>query len=93
VPNRTRGWVNGRRIGLDGFAKFAPNLVWVATSRTGSAPLFLLVVPPDTPPERAAELLRRAGTDEHPEGPAEMTSGATPAAPAAPEQRMVAPRG
>ncbi len=48
VPHRTRAWVDGRRIGLDGFAAFAADVVWVATSITGSAPLFLLVVPPDT---------------------------------------------
>ncbi len=82
VPMRVRGWVDGRRIGLDGFAAFAPDVVWVATSITGSAPLFLAVVPADTPPERAAEILRRAGTTENLEGPADLLADAgSPAAP------------
>ena len=53
VPQRIRGWADGRRIGLDGFAAFAADVVWIATSITGSAPLFLLVVPPDTAPDVA----------------------------------------
>ena len=79
VPHRTRGWVDGRRIGLDGFAAFAPDVVWVATSITGSAPLFLLVVPPETAPETAAAILRRAGSAENLQTPAELLSGSTPA--------------
>ena len=71
VPHRTRGWVDGPRIGLDGFAAFAADVVWVAASIAGSAPLFLLVVPPDTEPDVAAGILRRAGSADSLETPAE----------------------
>ncbi len=81
VPARARGWVDGRRIGLDGFAAFAPDVVWVATSITGSAPLFLVVVPADTPPERAAEILRRAGSPENLDGAADLLADRDPSAP------------
>jgi hypothetical protein len=95
VPHRTRGWVDGRRIGLDGFAAFAPDVVWVATSITGSAPLFLLVVPPDTAPETAAGILRRAGSAENLETTAGLLAASSPAtAPASPgEQAMASSHG
>jgi hypothetical protein len=90
IPHRTRGWAEGKRIGLDGFAAFAPDVVWVATSITGSAPLFLLVVPPDTAPDAAAEILRRAGSPENLETAAELLAGARAAGAAAPDQRAMA---
>ena len=93
VPHRTRGWVDGRRIGLDGFAAFAADVVWIATSITGSAPLFLLVVPPDTAVEIAAGILRRAGSAENLETPAELLAGSTPTAAPAGEQAMAASHG
>ena len=80
VPHRVRAWVDGRRIGLDGFAAFAADVVWVATSITGSTPLFLLVVPPETAPETAAAILRRAGTAENLETPAELLATPAPSA-------------
>jgi hypothetical protein len=80
VPHRTRGWADGRRIGLDGFAAFAADVVWVATSITGSAPLFLLVVPPDTAPDVAAGILRRAGSAENLETTTDLLAGTSPAA-------------
>jgi hypothetical protein len=89
VPPRTRGWADGKRIGLDGFAAFAANVVWVVTSITGNAPLFLVVVPPDTAPDVAADVLARAGAADNLEGPADLladcrppTSATTPAEPA-----------
>jgi hypothetical protein len=95
VPQRTRGWVDGRRIGLDGFTAFAADVVWIATSITGSAPLFLLVVPPDTAPDVAAGILRRAGSPENLEMPAELLAGSSPAAgPTSPgEQAMASSHG
>jgi hypothetical protein len=72
--------VNGRRIGLGGFEQFAPGIIWVTTSSTGYTPIFLLVVPPDTAPDRAEDILRRAGDPENHDGPddlfAEPGSGA-----------------
>ena len=95
VPQRTRAWVDGRRIGLDGFAAFAADLVWVATSITGSAPLFLLVVPPDTAPDAAAAILRRAGSAENAETTTELLAHAQPTARAANvgEQAMASSHG
>jgi hypothetical protein len=91
VPQRVRGWADGRRIGLDGFAAFAADVVWVATSITGSAPLFLLVVPPDTAPEVADGILRRAGSAENLETPADLLAGSVPAAgSASPGQQAMA---
>jgi hypothetical protein len=91
VPQRTRGWADGRRIGLDGFAAFTPDVVWVATSITGSAPIFLLVVPPETAPDTAADILRRAGTAENLETPADLLAGsATTAEAAAPAEPAMA---
>ena len=91
VPQRIRGWADGRRIGLDGFAAFAADVVWVATSITGSAPLFLLVVPPDTAPDVAAGILRRAGSAENLETTADLLAGAAPAAePTSPGQQAMA---
>ena len=91
IPHRTRGWADGKRIGLDGFAAFAPDVVWVATSITGSAPLFLLVVPPGTAPETAAGILRRAGSAENLETPAELLADSAPATgPASPGQQAMA---
>jgi hypothetical protein len=94
VPHRTRGWVDGHRIGLDGFAAFAADVVWVATSITGNAPLFLLVVPPDTAPHAAADILRRAGSPENLETPADLLAGSSTVGVASPgEQAMASSRG
>lgn len=81
VPRRTRGWVNGRRIGLGGFEPFAPGIIWVATSRTGCTPIFLLVVPPETAPDRAADILRRAGDRENRDGPEDLLAQPGPGGP------------
>lgn len=94
VPRRTRGWVDGRRIALGGFVPFADGIVWVATSTTGYTPIFLLVVPPDTAPERAADILRRAGDPENHEGPDDLLAEQRPSAPpASPSTTAVPARG
>ncbi len=80
LPARTRGWVGGRRVGLDGFASFTPNTRWVVTSTSGLTPLFLLVVPPDTPSARAAEMLRRAADAENVDEPDDLLGEARVAA-------------
>ncbi len=86
VPARRRGWADGRRIGLDGFAAFAPNTIWVVTPTTRNTPIFLVVVPPETPPALAADVLRQAAEAENVDEPDDLLghprSAPEPTAPA-----------
>ncbi len=75
VPARTRGRVDGRRVGLDGFAAFAPNTIWVVTPTTRNTPIFLVVVPPETPPALAADVLRQAGEAGNVDEPDDLLRG------------------
>ncbi len=72
VPARRRGWADGRRIGLDGFAAFAPDTIWVVTPTTRNTPIFLVVVPPETPPALAADVLRQAAEGENLDEPDDL---------------------
>ena len=60
------------RIPLEGFRSIEEATVWLVVRGAGRARVGLMVIPPETPPERAAELLDAAGTAGERRSPSEL---------------------
>jgi hypothetical protein len=60
------------RIPLEGFRSIEEATVWLVVRGAGRSRVGLMVIPPDTDPDRAAELLERAGTAGERRSPSEL---------------------
>lgn len=71
-PGRKRLITPMGQVAFGGFDVFEPDVVWVATYAISAMPIALLVVPPETPRERATVLLHRASTADNHERAADL---------------------
>lgn len=67
------------RIPLEGFRSIEEATVWFVVRGAGRSRVGLMVIPPDTPPERAAELLDLAGTAGERRSPSELLAAGSAA--------------